>query len=215
MVCKLERKWKLIKVLRWLGSAPLVSGKQMERAIGHATFVLMLRRPLLSILRDVYMFIQNRPYHLPTRLPAEAARECRAAAALVPFAVADLRPPFSPKVSAFDASPGGMGVGEPAWSEQDVRTVSRYDDRWRFRLGKYDRVPARVNSHLSLGWQPQKPMHMQVYSEWSLDRSFPEVPQRLMSQSWSTVVCAPLQRSEPIGMLEARTWGADSEEAMP
>jgi len=151
VACKTERRWRLVKVMRWLGSRPLVSGKHLERAIGHATFVLMLRRPLLAVFRAVYHFIQNQPYHTPTRLSAEAARECRAAAALIPFASASLRRPVATTVSAFDACPTGMGVGESLWEEADVLNVTKFDDRWRFKLDKFDKVPARINSHLSLG----------------------------------------------------------------
>ena len=83
VAAKPVRRWKLRLALRWLASRPVVSGKQVERALGHAVFVLMAARPLLSIFRRAYDFVGQR-YQTPTKLWKSVAEEFEAAAALMP-----------------------------------------------------------------------------------------------------------------------------------
>lgn len=104
------RLWRLRVTLRWLAERPLVSGQQVERAMGHAVFCLMLNRPLLAIFRDVYDFVRA-SYRGRSRLWRGAAQECAAAAALLPFACADLRRPLSPLVQCASEDRRGGGAG--------------------------------------------------------------------------------------------------------
>ena len=103
VTCSPARRWKLRYALLWLASRPMVSGKQLERAIGHTTFAFLLCRPLLSIFSNAYDFIRAH-YATPARLWVRAAEERKQAAALILFARSSLRRPFSDVVSAFDAS---------------------------------------------------------------------------------------------------------------
>ena len=66
--------WKIRLAFQWLSRRPVVSGCQLERLIGHATHVMLLNRPLLSIFRSLYDFIRSHYAHT-TRLWASAARE--------------------------------------------------------------------------------------------------------------------------------------------
>ena len=52
-----ERLAKLRGSLRRIIAGRPISGRDMERVLGHLTFSLLLCRPLLSVLSCVYVFI--------------------------------------------------------------------------------------------------------------------------------------------------------------
>ena len=76
-----EKRDKVISVLRWLSQRPKVTGKCIERIVGHCIHFFMLKRELLSIFRSVYDF-KTAHYSSPSRLWRTAADECRWAADL-------------------------------------------------------------------------------------------------------------------------------------
>ena len=155
VAAKPERRWKLRATLCWLSQRPYVTGRQLERGIGHSVCVLMLRRPLLSIFRTVYALIQQH-YDTPRRLWKSAAKECAAASALIPFAYADLRRDCSRTATCFDASETGLGVVEKVSPAERAEANSRHDDRWRFRWGWFATAAPRHNSAWQLGWGETK-----------------------------------------------------------
>ena len=53
-----ERLQKVRLALNWLARRPWVSGKQVERLLGHCIHFMLLRRELLSIFRSLYDFVQ-------------------------------------------------------------------------------------------------------------------------------------------------------------
>ena len=65
---------KLRLALIWLSNRPRVSGRIVERIVGHCIHVFMLRRELLDIFRSMYDFkVAN--YARRTKLWASAAKE--------------------------------------------------------------------------------------------------------------------------------------------
>lgn len=54
--------------------------------------------------------------------------------ALAPLLVADLRSPWSPLITAIDASPGGYGAVEASFSPAVVTDIGRVRVRWRMKL---------------------------------------------------------------------------------
>ncbi|CAK0879771.1 unnamed protein product, partial [Prorocentrum cordatum] len=96
---------------------PWLSGRQLERLLGHAAFQFLGHRPLLSIFRSYYTFVQCH-YLRPRRLWRSAAEELRAAAAMLPFARANVRRPWASEVEVFDASPAVCGVLSAALPEK-------------------------------------------------------------------------------------------------
>lgn len=127
------RVWRLRQALLLLATRPAITGIQLERVLGHATFVLLARRDLLAIFSSVYAFTR-RHYRDRRKLWRSAASECRVAAALVLLADTDMRAPWHPDVFMTDASLAGFGVMQARLSPQEVTTMGQWDERWRFKL---------------------------------------------------------------------------------
>ncbi|CAK0815105.1 unnamed protein product, partial [Prorocentrum cordatum] len=110
---------------------PWLSGRQLERLLGHATFQFLGHRPLLSIFRSCYTFAQCH-YLQPLRLWRTAAEELRAAAALLPFARANMRRPWASEVEVFDACLAGCGIMTATLPKDVVSEIGKVDERWRY-----------------------------------------------------------------------------------
>ena len=85
-----EKLFKVQQAFRWLAGRPKVRGKEVERLLGHATHLMMLRRELLSIFRSLYDFVQG-SYEKRSRLWPSAVREARWAGELLALCSVDLR----------------------------------------------------------------------------------------------------------------------------
>ncbi|CAE7380279.1 gag-pol [Symbiodinium natans] len=126
------RRDKVRLGLLWLSKRPKVTGRAIERIVGHCVHLFMLRRDLLSIFRSVYDFkIAN--YHKPCRLWRTAAEECRIAAALILTCYADLRKPWCPTITASDASLSGTAVAALTVESGQVQTIGVCREMWRFK----------------------------------------------------------------------------------
>ena len=51
-----ERTRRVTETLRFLGARPYVTGVQLERLLGHVTFLFLARRELLCIFSAAYAF---------------------------------------------------------------------------------------------------------------------------------------------------------------
>ena len=80
--------------------------------MGRWVWLLLLNRPLLSLLSEVYAFTSNRrvPLHQVRRLPEGVRRELRYCVALVPFLTAEVSPPHFSRLICTDASQWGQGI---------------------------------------------------------------------------------------------------------
>ncbi|CAK0855849.1 unnamed protein product, partial [Prorocentrum cordatum] len=125
--------WKVALALRTLGwGRQRRTGRQIARAVGHASAIMLLRPEMLSIFSAVYVFA-DRYFGQPARVWASVRRELRAAWALLPLAVADMSLPWSPAVASVDASLYGFGVTEKVWPPAEVGRVGRASERGRYR----------------------------------------------------------------------------------
>ena len=104
-----ERLDKVVRCFIWLSKRPRVSGKAVEKLLGHCTHFCMLRRELLSMFRTLYDFMQH-SYHKRSRLWESCAKEARWASHLLKLCVANLRRPWSQTITASDASLSGLSV---------------------------------------------------------------------------------------------------------
>ena len=86
-----------------------MSGKGVQRLLGHAVHFMMLKRYLLSIPLWFYDFV---PYagHRKCRLWTGAAVEAKWMATLLPLCSADRRKQLSSVSAASDASLSGIAV---------------------------------------------------------------------------------------------------------
>ena len=123
-----------------------VSGRLLEVVIGHATFVGLMCRPVLSVFNTVYRFIQAH-YSKPTPLWETAREELRAFKGLMIFLHADWCRGWNNYVVATDASMTGYGVVSSIWQDSDVAAVGRELERGRFRkLGSHSAREAALTA---------------------------------------------------------------------
>jgi hypothetical protein len=86
-----------------------VSGIELASLVGHWTWAVLARRPVLAVFQSIYRYIAVAKHRLFT-LWESVKLELRMVCALAPFLVADLRPPFFRRVLATDSSSFALGV---------------------------------------------------------------------------------------------------------
>lgn len=125
----------------------LVSGKQLEALVGRWTWLMLVRRPLLSVFRSVYAFIRFKGRKRRILWPS-ARTELACACALVPLMHTSLCAPFFEKVIATDASSTGAGVAATSMPLQ------RQIDLYGLRLAD-PRFPSSIAAiHPDSVWKP-------------------------------------------------------------
>ncbi|CAK0882535.1 unnamed protein product, partial [Prorocentrum cordatum] len=127
-----KRFWRLAMSLDYILKHPLLTGAELERLIGHLTYVLLLRREVLSLLSASYVFV-SKCYTRRVRLWHSVRRELTWMRALLPLVWADLRGAWAPSVTAADASLTGLGAVERSADPHDVGRIGRVRERWRFK----------------------------------------------------------------------------------
>ena len=136
-----HRIWRLIFAMRQLLKIGRCSGKQLERVIGHATFVGLGRREVLSVFGETYTYIHSHYYHAH-RLWPSVRRELALWISLCPLLWRDLAAPWASEVTAVDASTWGLGAVVADFTPNEVRELGRYSERWRFELPQFNRPRA-------------------------------------------------------------------------
>ena len=101
LVATARRRTRLRLALLWCSRRPRITGRELERLVGHCIFVLLTYRASLSVLRHVYDFIRD-SYDRPQRLWISVAEECRHLAGFMPLVCADLRLKWSGFLSLTD-----------------------------------------------------------------------------------------------------------------
>ena len=203
---------KVIAMLRCLASGPRVSGKMVEKLIGHCVHFMMLRCELLSMFRSMYQFVQD-CYQSRRRLWPPARSEAKWAADLLAVSFADLKRPWDSTVYASDASLSGMGVCKSEFATQRVNHIGRRKENWRYKC-KAPVAPkkATVSHHdPCVGLDPfidivtVKPCEVQHEDPYEINDAFPEISFEGMSpQKWIFVFAARMKFPEPITVLEFR-----------
>ena len=140
---KKEKFEKLVGALRFLAGRPRVSGKLIEKVIGHTIHVLLLRRELLSIPRASYDFIRQ-CYTTRVRLWKSVAWECHTLARLLPLCVCELARPWADRISISDASLSGWAAGSLRVGQKHVGEIGRAPERNRYRCRNF--VAPRVSA---------------------------------------------------------------------
>ena len=152
-----------------------VSRKQMQMLVGGLVYLFSFRRPLMSVLNKVWVFISsfsNDKQYLP--LPPKVAQELFAAFFLCPLSFMDFRQPSNPVVTASDASESGGGLcasvgltqaglhasrglvrGETHESFQDggILVISAFDGIASLRVA-LDALHANVSGYVSIEKDP-------------------------------------------------------------
>ncbi|CAK0843265.1 unnamed protein product, partial [Prorocentrum cordatum] len=195
-------RWKLYLGIQEVLRRGFCSGKEMVRIVSHITSRVLIRRELLSCLGAVYKFGEV-CHNRTAKLWPVVRRELRWARALLIFCSRDLGLPFDTTLTCLDASSWGFGVTQREVSEDSVKRLARYNERWRFsreaerrRLGPR---AAAVPGQGSSGAVPDGPEVSDV------DPSFEEVPPDIWRDHWHPVLSVPWRRPAPQVILEARS----------
>ncbi|CAK0886571.1 unnamed protein product, partial [Prorocentrum cordatum] len=128
-----KKFWRAHGCIQYLLEARrCITGRQLERLVGHVVALLLLRREALSMLSSVYVYIRT-TYDKAQPLWPSCQQELRWVLALLPTVFADMKRPWHAEVGTFDASPWGAGVCTARWSLSAVQATSRQPEKLRFR----------------------------------------------------------------------------------
>ena len=202
-----ERLQKVRLALLWLSRRPKVSGKQVERLLGHCIHLMLLRRELLSIFRNLYDFVQN-CYSSRHKLYESAAREAKWASHLLGLCTVDMKKTWSTTVTASDASLSGIAVCRGEWDFSDVVEAGGQKEPWRY---KYKSAPAPREAACVVKPDPfadpstVKPVSLIREDPFDLNEEFKEIPRSLLDPSdWHEAFAVYMQHPEHITLLEGR-----------
>ena len=123
---------RVVSAFKWFSRRPRVSGRAIEKFLGHAVHFMLLRRELLSCMRSLYDFVQS-SYRSRQRLWRSAAREAGWIADLLRVCHADLRKRWDDQVTSFDASLSGMAVSCSHADPKEAAQLARLREGWRFK----------------------------------------------------------------------------------
>ena len=200
-----EKRDRVIATLRWLSGRPRVSGRVLERVIGHCIHFFMLRRELLSIFRSVYDF-KTAHYTTQKRLWRSAADECRWAANLLVICEADLKKPWSSTLTASDACLSGTATCSLELEPSEIRIMGSCRELWRFRSND----PSCKARDSVLAMDPFKdvetvlPWHV-LEDPFRINQQFPNVRKDVAtSPEWKLQFSARMTKAEHITILEGR-----------
>lgn len=127
-----ERLWRVRLAIRELLRRGKSSGQQLERLVGHMTFISLCRREALSVLGESYTFIR-RHYQQIVPLWKSVRNELEKWDGIAPLIFSDLRRPWSERLLAVDASEWGLGVTTSQIKSADSQALGGCIERWRFR----------------------------------------------------------------------------------
>ncbi len=129
-----KRAWKVRLALRGLLDRGRSSSKQLEKIIGHCSFLCLGRREAFSIFGQSYTFItryKNYPQEVP--LWKSVRKELSIFDGIIPMIQRDLCLGWSCRVRAVDASEWGMGVTISDMPYDMVSKLGSENERWRFK----------------------------------------------------------------------------------
>ena len=201
-----EKRDKVIAALRWLSNRPKVTGKCVERIVGHCIHFFMLKRELLSIFRSVYDFkIAN--YNKQVRLWRTAADECRWAADLLWICESDLAKEWSGNITVSDACLSGTAVCSLESSSDIARQLGITRELWRYK-GRGCQVKARdVVRTLDPFYDIETVLDdsLQFLDPFQLNQEFENVSKDIATSSeWDFQFASRMKMPEAITVLEGR-----------
>lgn len=206
-----RRLWKVrLGILQVLKTGH-ISGQQLERVVGHMSFISMVRREGLSILGDVYSFIKKH-YFTPARLWKSVRRELSIWYGISPLFWKELNSQWSETIYATDASDWGSGATTATMPHNEVQELGRYAERWRFKDERW-RFPRKSAIGIFSGEENDEV----VSHSWRGDSShdwgdlpdsssvvFKPLPFSAVDRPWKVVGRWKWKRQESIPILEAR-----------
>lgn len=200
-----EKRGKIILALKWLAKRPRITGRSLERIIGHCIHLFMLRREFLSIFRSIYDF-KTANLHRRARLWKSAAAECEWASHLLVLCESDLRKPWSGHITVSDACLSGTATCAMETDPRVVQQVGQGRELWRFRSS----LPSKKARDTVLALDPFKDLETAlpwdaVYDPFQLNHEFQNVPREIaLSADWKVMFSSRMYLKEAITVLEGR-----------
>ena len=208
VIVPIPGRWdRIVKAFEWLSHRPSVTGRQIERLLGHAMHICLLRRELLSLFRSLYDFLFA-SYNKRQKLWPSAAREARWCSHVLKLCSVDLRRNWSTSVTASDASLSGIAVCSRTLSEAVQTRLGDQREPWRYK----SKIPVNPRASALSDRDPfadpetvrpiAKPAPVDPYE---LDVNFEEVDKEYLKQEdWHECFAIHMQHSEHITLLEGR-----------
>ena len=206
-----HRLWKVRLAIQEILRVGSISGRQLERAVGHMSFICMGRREGLAVLGDVYSFIR-RFYNHPHKIWKGVRNELAIWYAISPLLWRDLRSQWSETVYATDASEWGLGATTSRIPADQVKDLGKFSERWRF--GDPEFAQARRSHLVDLGGVGEdgvadnfKSNEQATQTDPFIDRSRPvlrNVDFGVVDRPWTVVGRYKWKRQQSIPILEAR-----------
>ena len=200
-----EKRDKVISVLRWLSQRPKVTGKCIERIVGHCIHFFMLKRELLSIFRSVYDF-KTAHYSSPSRLWRTAADECRWAADLLWICESDLAKEWSGHATVSDACLTGTATCALNLNSLQAHSIGANRELWRYK-GSTISIKARdVVQKLDPFCDVRTVFDPGLVNDpFQLNSEFQNVPYHIAcSDEWKFQFSSRMKMKEHITILEGR-----------
>ncbi|OLQ05790.1 hypothetical protein AK812_SmicGene10971 [Symbiodinium microadriaticum] len=214
-----RRVWKVRFAIRGVIARRRATGREIERIVGHASFICLARRESLSIFGEVYRFIQRHRNHSgEVRLPRLVRHELELWSAVSPLIRVDLQAQWSSDVTAVDASFFGFGAVTSKMPLDLVRSLGRWNERWRFadEDARKARDLAKGSSHTSImfedeypGLSGHQPLLVDTDAFELQEARFQNVPFEVVDREWTTLISHRWRRVPTLPVGEARG-GKDS-----
>ena len=129
---KKEKLDTLIAACEWFTPGRMVSGKSVEKMLGHFCHEALYNRSTMGIFKAAYIFVRD-SYNFKSPLWSSVSREFLIAAGLLPLSVARLDLKWSGTVRATDACETGWGACSAEIGTAAARSHGLWNERWRFR----------------------------------------------------------------------------------
>lgn len=212
-----HRVWRLRLAMQKILTTGRISGKQLEKVVGHASFIMLGRREALAIFGETYTYIQRR-YHYPHRIWKSVRRELQIFNGICPLIWRDLAQPWSTEVAAIDASEWGLGCTSAEFSIEEVKQLGKHSERWRFDTDEYAKPRASTfgaeiakgdvdSFNIFSASTDSPPGHLppiQVVDGKPLSEKFEPLSFGVLDKAWRVTGRGRWKRKEPIPVLEAR-----------
>ena len=124
----LKRLWRIRTAIRELLRRGRASGQQLERLLGHMTYVSLCRREALSVLGECYTLCK-RHYKALVPLWKSVRKELAIWDGISVLIYSNMRSCWSSTVYAVDASEWGLGVATGEFATSEVRTLGSFLER--------------------------------------------------------------------------------------
>ena len=203
-----KRLWRIRLAIFHIFCISKITGRDLEKVLGHITWALLLRREMLSILNASYSVIRQ-CYDKASFLWPSVLRELRQIVSLLPLICTNTSLPWDPITTVSDASDEGFAVLERNVGSDICGKRGRNSERWR-----YDYEDSAAARRHALG----DPTFLDPGTLTRFDNTVPPLAgdgfeevdrQMLHERDWSFVYAGKWKRKENILRTESRglIWG--------